>query len=259
MPFKMDGDNVATVEHEGKRLPIFVYPDGKESPFDGDATVGSIKNLNGEAKGHRERAEALEKQYKPFEGLDPAAARKALETVANLDAIVSGKVDEVQKAVDAKFEKDRKTLEAERDAEREGKLTFRKQRDANMIAAAFTGSKFIRETSAVPADMVQAMFSRHFSVDDNGVMVATDDDGSQIHSMVNPRDLAKFDEAIGILWEAYPNKDAITKGSSAIGSGALNGIQNTAGGKTINRSAYNKLSPTEQGTIAREGKVKIID
>jgi hypothetical protein len=45
-----------------------VHDDGKEVAFDAPATVAKIGQLNGEAKGHRERAEAAESKLKAFEG-----------------------------------------------------------------------------------------------------------------------------------------------------------------------------------------------
>ena len=40
--------------------PVYVAEDGKEIAFDYPATLATISRLNGEAKGHRERAETAE-------------------------------------------------------------------------------------------------------------------------------------------------------------------------------------------------------
>ena len=87
MPFKTDtAGNIVTQETNGQKLPVYVHADGKEAPFDGDATLNTISRLNGEAKGHRERAEKAEGTLKGFDGItDPAAAMRALNTVKNLD------------------------------------------------------------------------------------------------------------------------------------------------------------------------------
>ena len=87
MPFKKDAQGqLVTQEVSGQLLPVFVHPDGKEAPFDGDATVATISRLNGEAKTHREGKEAAEGKLQAFAGIaDPAAAVKALNTVKNLD------------------------------------------------------------------------------------------------------------------------------------------------------------------------------
>ena len=83
MKLKLD-DAGHVVVQDGK--PVYVYEDGKESPFDAAATLQTISRLNSEAKSHRERAEVAEKSLKAFSGItDPAAAIRALETVSNLD------------------------------------------------------------------------------------------------------------------------------------------------------------------------------
>lgn len=105
---EVDGKQYAEVQ-DGK--PVYVEDDGKEIAFDAVGTRAAITRLNGEAKQHRERAEKAEKIAKDFEGIeDPAAARKALETVANLDAkklVDAGEIEKVKaeigKAYDTKL------------------------------------------------------------------------------------------------------------------------------------------------------------
>ena len=82
--------------------PIYVDASGRESVMD----VGAITRLNGEAKTHREAKEAAEAKLKAFEGLDPEAARKAVDTVKNIDAkklIDAGEVEKVRESVKAEF------------------------------------------------------------------------------------------------------------------------------------------------------------
>ena len=77
---EVDGKTYAEVQ-DGK--PVYVEDDGKEVAFDAPGTRNTISRLNAEAKSHREAKEAAEKALKGFEGIeDPAAAIKALETVA---------------------------------------------------------------------------------------------------------------------------------------------------------------------------------
>src|SRR5690349_21486790 len=97
MKLKLDDKNQVVVQ-DGK--PVYVADDGKEVVFDYPATLATISRLNGEAKGHRERAEAAEAKAKIFEGIeDPVKAREALETVKNLDSkklFDAGKVEEIK-------------------------------------------------------------------------------------------------------------------------------------------------------------------
>src|SRR6476659_2841735 len=100
MKLKLDDAGHAVVV-EGK--PVYVHDDGKEAPFDATGTVATIGRLNGEAKAHRERAEAAEASLKSFAGItDPAKALAALTTVSNLDAkklVDAGEVEKVKAEV----------------------------------------------------------------------------------------------------------------------------------------------------------------
>ena len=105
MKLKLDANGNVVVS-DGK--PVFIADDGKEIAFDVVGTQATISRLNGEAKSHRERAEAAEKSLKSFEGIaDPVAAIKALDTVSNLDAkklIDAGEVEKVKGEITKAFE-----------------------------------------------------------------------------------------------------------------------------------------------------------
>lgn len=198
---------------EGK--PVYVHDDGKEVAFDVVSTVSTITRLNGEAKGHRERAESAETKLKVFEGLDPEAARKAVDTVSKIDQkklVDAGEIDTVRSEISKGYES--KLSEAEtRLKELEGQLYSEK------IGGSFSRSKTIAEKFAIPPDLIQARFGSAFKIED-GKVVAYDPHGNKIYSRARPGELADFDEAIETLVDAYPYKDQILKGSGASGSGA---------------------------------------
>lgn len=255
MPFKFDANGAIVIQEvNGQKLPVFVHADGKEAPFDGDATVSTISRLNGEAKSHRERAEKAEGALKGFEGItDPAAAIKALNTVKNLDdkkLVDAGEVERVKaeaiKSVQAQFE----PIVKERD-------TLQSQLYEEKIGGAFARSKFASEKLAIPADLVQAAFGRHFKVD-NGKTVAVDANGQQIFSRTRHGEPADFEEALEILVDSYPGKASILKGSGASGGGASGG-SGSGGQKTMTREAFNKLDPAAQAATARDKSVVIQD
>lgn len=256
MPFKTDANGViVTQEVNGQKLPVFVHADGKEAPFDGDATISTISRLNGEAKGHRERAEKAEGTLKTFEGItDPTAAIKALNTVKNLDdkkLVDAGEVERVKaeaiKSVQAQFE----PIVKERD-------TLQSQLYNEKIGGAFARSKFISEKVAIPADMVQAAFGTRFKIVE-GKTVATDSNGQPIFSRTRHGEPADFEEALEILVDQYPNKAAILKGSGASGSGASGGGNGTGGKKTLSRDAFSKLDPAAQAAAAKDANTLITD
>jgi hypothetical protein len=248
MKLKRD-DKGNVVVQDGK--PVYVGDDGKDIVFDAPHAVATITRLNGEAKNHREGKEAAEGKLKAFEGIeDPAAARKALETVANLDAkklIDAGKVDEI-KAAAVKAVEDKYAPIVQRNKTLEDELRTEK------IGGAFTRSKFIGEKIAIPADLVQARFGDRFELKD-GKITAKDAAGNPIYSKGRPGELADFEEAIETLVEGYPQKDHILKGKNMKGGGAAPSLP--AGSKTIRRSDFDALSAAEKPSKIKEGFVVV--
>lgn len=260
MPFKYDADgNIAVQEVNGQKLPIFVNAEGKEAPFDGDSTVATISRLNGEAKGHRERAEKAEGALKTFEGIsDPAAAIKALNTVKNLDdkkLVDAGEVEKVKaEAIKSVEEKYAPVVKKAGDLEA--------QLNSHLIGGAFSRSKFISEKFAAegPAgvEIAQALFANRFKVED-GKVVALDANGGKIFSRTRHGELADAEEAIEIMVDAYPHKAHILKGTGANGGGAQGGGNGGGGKRTLSRDQFNALDPVEQAKTARDPNVSITD
>lgn len=247
-----------TVEVEGKTYaevqdgkPVFVGDDGKEVAFDAPATVSTISRLNGEAKSHREAKEAAEKALKGFEGIeDPAAAKKALETVANLDSkklIDAGEVEKVKAEISKAFQEKLEASDA-KSAKLEEQLYGEK------IGGSFARSKFIAEKLAVPADMVQATFGKNLKIED-GKVVAYDAHGNKIFSRARPGEIADFDEALETLVEQYPHKEHILKSSGANGGGAGGGGGGGGGQKTMSRAQFEALDPAARLTAIKDTQI----
>lgn len=213
---EVDGKQYAVIE-DGK--PVYVEDDGKEVAFDAVGTRNTITRLNAEAKSHRERADGFEKTAKAFEGIeDAAAAKKALEIVANLDAkklVDAGEIEKVKGEISKAFQ----TQLDEANSKAQG---FEQQLYAEKIGGSFARSQFIAEKMAVPADMVQATFGSSFKIED-GKVVAYDAQGQKIFSRSRPGELADFNEALETLVSQYPHRDHILKSSGANGGGAPNG------------------------------------
>ncbi|MBY0238124.1 MAG: hypothetical protein K2X55_02310 [Burkholderiaceae bacterium] len=255
MPFKFDANgNIVTTGEGAQKQPVFVYADGREAPFDADGTIAHISRLNGESKGHRERAELAEGKLKAFDGIeDGEAARKALELAKNIkegDLIAAGKVQEIKDAAAASAK------QAVADATRAAEAREKALADENakltanlndhIIGGSFAGSKFISEKLAIPADIAQKVFGDRFKVE-GGKLVPLDQSGNPIFSATRHGEHADFEEALQVIVNQYPNKDHILKGTGASGGGA-------AGGKTGAGGAdLSKLSPTERLTAARAG------
>lgn len=247
MKLKLNDAGAAIVQ-DGK--PVYVADDGKEIAFDYPATLANLSALRAEAKGHRERAERAEARLEAFEGLDdPDAARRALATVANLDAkklVDAGEVEKIRaeaiKAVEAKYAPAVK----ERDA-------LARQLSDAVLGHAFAGSKFIGEKLIIPHDMVRAAFGARFKVE-GGRVVPIYESGDPIYSREKPGEVAAFDEALEILVSAYPHRDSILKGSGASGSGAA-GSGSGGGQRTMTRAAFDQLSPADRARAAKEARI----
>ncbi len=255
MPFKFDADgHIVLQEVNGQKLPVFTGADGKDAPFDADSTVATIGRLNGEAKGHRERAESAEGKLKGFEGItDPAAALKALATIKNLDEknlIAAGDrdkaVSEAVKSVEEKYG----PIVQENEA-------LKGQLNSHLIGGAFSSSKYIAEKFAAegPAgvEIARALFGNSLKVED-GKVVGYDPQGNKLYSRTRHGELATADEAIELLVDAYPHKAHILKSSGANGSGAQQG-KVPDGKKSMSRTSWNALDPSGQAAFAREGGV----
>jgi hypothetical protein len=129
----------------------------------------------------------------------------------------------------------------------------------HIIGGSFTGSKFISEKLAIPADIAQKVFGDRFKVD-GGKLVPLDATGNPIFSATRHGEHADFEEAIAVMVQSYPNKEMILKGSGASGSGAGGGGGGGAGGKkTITRAAFEKLDPAAQAATARDPSTVITE
>lgn len=261
MPFKKDANGAIVVDAE-KGLPIFVYEDGREAPFDGDSTIASIKRLNGEAKSHREAKEAAEAKAKAFEGIeDPEAARKALETIKNLSTGDLKTAAQVQEIKDAAAKSAQEAVANATRAAQEKERTLTEQLaqrttelNTHIIGGAFTGSKFIADKLAIPADMAQKFFGDRFKVE-AGKLVPLDASGNPIFSATNHGNHADFEEAIQMMVGQYSHKDSILKGSGASGGGAGGNQGGQGGAKQIPRSQFFAMSPQAQSEAVKAGAV----
>lgn len=223
-----------TVEVNGKQYaeiqddkPVYVEDDGKEVAFDAPGTRSTITRLNAEAKDNRQRAETAEKTVKAFEGIDdPAAAKKALATVANLDAktlVDAGEIEKVKAEISKAYQ-----LQLDELTVKAG--SFEQQLYAEKIGGSFARSQFIAEKMAVPADMVQATFGSNFKIEE-GKVVAYDAQGQKIFSRSRPGELADFNESLETLVSQYPHRDHILKSSNANGGGSQGGGGGNSGAK----------------------------
>jgi hypothetical protein len=262
MKLKLDEKGNVVVQ-DGK--PVYTHDDGVDRPFDAVQTVATITRLNGEAKAHREAKEAAEAALKPFKDAgieDAAAAAQALQTVKNIkdgDLVAAGKVQEIKDAA-ARSAQEQVAQATRAAAEREKALTEQKtkltqQLHDHIIGGAFTGSKFIGEKLAIPADIARAAFGSRFKVD-NGKLVAMDESGNPLFSSIRHGEHADFEEAIQVFVSRHPQKDMLLKGSGASGGGANAGSGAGAGGKkSVPRAQWDAMSQADRMAHSKAGGV----
>lgn len=213
MKIKLD-ENGHVVLQDGK--PVYVHDDGQEIVFDAPQAFAKINALSSEAKAHRTAKEQAEAQLKAYEGLNADEARKALEIVKNLDdkrLIDAGEVEKVKAEAKKAYDEQLAVITKQRD-------NITAQFHSAMIGGEFARSTFIKDKTVLPSDIMQAKFGEHFSIDENGKLIAKDSNGNLIYSRVNAGETASFDEALERIVGDYSYKDSILRGSSASGSGA---------------------------------------
>lgn len=244
--------NGALVLNNGN--PVWVDSAGQESSVDS----GTISRLNGEARQHRERAEAADLKLKTFEGIDPAKARDALGIVDKLDKkklVDAGEIDKVRAEIEKGYQERITTVTAENEK-------LRGTNDTMVLTHSFTGSEFYKNKVRVPQDMFQATFGKHFKIED-GKPVAYDGNGQKIYSKSKMGELADFEESLEILVNGYAHKNDILKGNLGSGSGNNGGGGNRGnGGRIYTRAEFDKLGPAEKATIAgevRTGTAQIVE
>ncbi len=254
MKLKLDANgNVVTKDVNGIKMPVYVRDNGEELEFDAAGTVATISRLNGEAKQHREAKEAAEGKLAAYKDIpDPAKALEALKAVKTIDLnklVDAGEVERVRTEVASVYEEQLATIRGEN----EGLKSTLYDRE---ISAVFSGSKFVKDKLAIPADMAQARFGSAFGIE-NGIVYAVDGAGNKLLSRVRPGEVADAEEALELLVTAYPHRDSILKGSGKSGGGAQGG-SGGGGSRTIQRKEFDGLDPVSQRSKLAEG-VAVVD
>jgi hypothetical protein len=256
----VDGKTYAVLDDKGQ--PIYVHDDGKEVGYDVPGAVKKIGELNNEARTHREAKEAAELKLKGFEGIeDVEAAKKAIETVANLGAgelKTAAQVEEIKaqakKAAEEQVLAAKKGLEEANAKLQKDNADLRGGWDNEKIGTAFSNSKYVKEKTLLPSNAAHKIFGDQFKVEE-GKIVGYGPDGKQLYSVENPGSIAGFDEALSLMVDKYPDRAEILRAPGGGSGGRQNGAgdNNQNGGKTISRREFDGLQPAARMEKMQQG------
>jgi hypothetical protein len=253
--------------------PVFVHPDGREEPFNGDSVLIRIGELKEEAKGYRQKHSELKKRVQPI--LDNSEiqdvgefltkAKEAMELVKSYKEKGNPSAEEIEKVKEGVAElfegrlkgKD-KAHQAEVDKFKQDAAKNKETLHRMLVKGEFIRSEFLRDRTNVIPDMAYNTFGQNFVVEEreNGkypVIYAIDDKGEKIFSLQGSR-YADPQEAIEMIVRSHPEKDRMLKPNSG-GSSAKGGAgEKPFTGKTIPGSDKRAVS----SNIERIAKGEIV-
>ncbi len=258
------------LEHEDKRYALIgengnpIYEvEGKDVEYDGESLAADVRELNAERatektelEESRTQLETMKANLERYSGIDLEEAKKAMNTVRNLEQTKLVEANEVDKIKEAAIEATKESYE-EQMAEMKKRYepieverdTYKAQLEREIVSNAFSRSKFIRDKISVPWKMIEAHFSKHVTVK-NGKLKILDSQGKEIYSRAKPSQPADFDEAMELIVESYAYKDQILKGAGRPGS--PNGQpSDLLGDKLITRAEADKMAVQKPAEFAK--------
>lgn len=259
MKLKLDS-NGSVVAQDGK--PVYVYEENgeqKEMVFDAPATLSKIAALNKEAGDHRTaKNDALEK-LKLFEGIDPKAAKKALDTVKNLDdkkLVDAGEIQKLKDELGEIYTTKENQLLTDHKARVEELQSVNTEQEAT-IRSLLINNEFAQSNwfvsqgerpakTILPPDMGAKFFGDYFKIEriNNKLKPIGYLNGEVIRS-TDPQKLgepADFNTAITKIIEQYPGRQQILRSTS--GGAGSQGNENLGDGGTILLTRAQAKDPT---------------
>lgn len=119
-----------------------------------------------------------------------------------------------------------------------------KAEHAAAVANAFMGSRFANRDAKVPADMLKAMFSDSYRLED-GNLIAYDAKGEKVYSRQRPGNVADFEESLSLLVHGSEHRDFILHGPNHAPAQAKPTPQAQPaqhGAKSVSRAAFEQMN-----------------
>lgn len=264
MPWKMNGENI--VVQDGH--PVWVYDDGKESPFNAESALKKISDVTAESVGRKDKIREYETKLEALKGIDdPVAfvkkATAAIETMKNLDdkkLIDAKEVETLKASVAATFNEKISGMEkafATKEQEYQDQLGKSQSIISDLlIRGQINQASFISERTVLTPTIAFDVFKENFKieeVDGEPRAVAVRKDGKKIMSLKDPGSFASVNEALETLVNEHPDKDRLLKGIDGGGGTPPNGNQSKFTGKTLSRQAFNGLDQFSRQKFIKDG------
>lgn len=224
------------------KKPIYIDPDGKELALDPPAMYQKIIDLGAENKKHREEKQTLRTSMELFDGIDDLGewktkADQALEKVANFNEKDWLAADKVQKLKDDIKDSYETQIKQQADAFvlKEESFTSKLSKKDEQIRRLMVDNKFAThplfsgqkpKTNVLPA-MAVDHFGKQFKIEENDKtgelsLIGHYANGDIVYSKEKPGEIADFREAMNLIFDAHPDKDAMLRGGAA-GTGSRGG------------------------------------
>jgi len=242
---KLDEKTKAPVITEDHKIIYYddQDPEKKDLPLDPAGMYAKIGDLGKQNKVDRDKYRVLRDTFKIFDGIEEISewkenADKALVTVENFNDKDWMKADKVDK-LKADMKESYDTKLAAKDTiltdTLKGHVGVLALKDGHirklMVSNKFASSPYFigeKKKTILPPDIGESYFGKHFKVeeiDGESLLRAYDATGEPLISKVNPGEPAEFEEAMGLILDAYPNKDTILAAPGG-GSGGQGGEGN---------------------------------
>lgn len=248
MPWKVREDGTIEIENGN---PVYIHPDGKETPFDADGAMKTINKYRLDSKATdkqiREYKEKID-SYSQIQDID--SALKALEIVKNLDdkKLVDANQVEILKNEMARTYTEKEGILRNQWSQKENEYQneIKKKEDSIyslMLNGKFASSPFVREKTVIPPDIAATFFGKNFKVEGEGsdIKIVGYLNGERIASREKFGEAADFEEALEAIVSSYPHKDTILRSG-----GGMGGSGSTGNTKTIQPKATQFISPDDK-------------
>jgi len=239
LKLKLD-ENGHVVIQEGK--PVYIYEDGKEAPFDVNAAMQKIADLNEESKTRRLTIEKIVgdlEKYKDEDGnlLNPDVAFNAIKTVKNYsdkEMFDATQVESMKAQMNKAYTEKTDAMIKNHNNEKAALEKAIYNKDAAifklLVKDRFNTSKFVNDKLAIPSEIVADYFGGHFKVEGEpeSLRVVGYVGDEKILSRERPGTPADFEEAIEAIVDRYPMKDRIMRGTGP-GAGSPGNTNQSSG------------------------------